>query len=84
MGGRQEGLLCLVRQLGNGAAHLQKLCFGLAHQFHDDFALSPALAAKATPALLAVFFEASGLGLQRGGSGGALLGNVLNELEDFF
>jgi hypothetical protein len=60
------------------------LCFGLAHQFHEDFALSPALAAKATHDLLEVFFEASGLGLQRGGSGGALLGNVPNELEDFF
>lgn len=84
MSSLQEVLSCFICQLGNGAAHLQELGFGLAYQFHEDFTLSSALAAKATHDLLQLFFKVLCLALQRGGSGGALLGDVRDELEDFF
>ena len=79
-----EGLLRLQRQRGDGAAHLQQLCFRLAHQLHEDFALPPALSAKAAHDFLQVVLDRVRLGRQRGGSLGALLRDVVNEVEDFF
>jgi hypothetical protein len=84
MGRRLEGLLRLLRQHPNGHPKLQKLRFGLAHQLHEDFALPPALAAKAVHDLLEVLLEGVGMGLQRCGARGALLRNVRDEVEDFF
>jgi hypothetical protein len=79
-----EALLCLLGKRGQGLPQLQQLLFGLADQFHEHFALPPALAAKAAHDLLQLRLEVKGLGLPRCGSGGALLHEGPNELEDFF
>lgn len=84
MGGLVESLLCFLRELSNSAADLQELRFGVAYQFHEDFALPSALAAKVAHDLLQVVLKLLGLRLERGDSCGALLGDVVDEVEDFF
>jgi hypothetical protein len=68
-----KALLGLLRQRGNGAADFQQLRFGVAHQLHEDAALSTALAPKAAHHPLEVLLEHAGLGLQRRGVRGTLL-----------
>ena len=63
MGGLLEGLLRFLCQSGNGTADLQQLRFGVAHQFHEDVALSTALAPKAAHDLLQVVLQLRGLRL---------------------
>jgi hypothetical protein len=80
MGRCLEGLVRLLHQRGDGAATFSQLRFGLAHQLHEDFALTSALAAKAAHDFLQVVLELLGLALQRGRSGDA----GRDELEDCF
>jgi hypothetical protein len=84
LGRALETLLCGLCQCGNGTSPLQQLLFGLAHQRHEDFALPPALPAKAAHDLLEVPVERAGLRRHCGGSRGALRRDLLDELEDFF
>jgi hypothetical protein len=63
---------------------LQQLRFSLADQAHEDFALAPALPAKAAHDLLEVVVKRLGLALQRGRWRGALRRDGVDELEDFF
>ena len=70
LGERGRALEALLRSLcqgGNGAAQLQELLFGLAHQRHGrTSALTAALAPKAAHNLLEGLVERLCLGLQRG------------------
>jgi hypothetical protein len=84
MGRLLETLLCGLCQGCHGAATLQELLFGLAHQCHEDFALSAALPTKAAHDLREVVMERVGLVLQRGRLRRALGRNGLDEVEDFF
>ena len=68
----------------NGTAQVQQVLFGLAHQRDEDFALAPALAAKATHHLLEVLAQLMYLVCQRGGGESALPGDPLDEVEAFF
>ena len=84
MGRAVDAVLCGLGQGGNGATTLSQRLFRVAYQRHEDFALPPALAAKATHDLLEILVERTGLRCQRGGSRGTLRGALLDELEDFF
>ena len=68
----------------NATAHVQQVLFGLAHQFDEDFALAPALPAKATHDLLQVLAQLMRLVCQCGGGESALPGDPLDELQAFF
>ena len=63
---------------------LQQLPLGLAHQHHKHSALAAALAAKAAHNLDEGLLELPGLSFQPLALGGALVGEVGNDLEDFF
>jgi hypothetical protein len=63
---------------------LEQVLFGLSHQRHKDFPLAPALSTKAAHDLVEVVLKCGGLCLQGRGAGRALLGDVDDELEDFF
>lgn len=80
MGRLLEGLVCLLRQCSDGAIQFSQLRFGVAHQLHEDFALTSALATKAVHDFLQIVLECLGLALQRGRSGDT----GRDELEDFF
>jgi hypothetical protein len=84
MGCVLEPVLRGLCERGHGAATLQELLFGLAHQRHEDFALPAALPTKAAPDLLEVVVERVSLALQRGRLRGPLGRNALDEVEDFF
>jgi hypothetical protein len=58
-----EALLGRLGQCSDGASQCQKLLFGLAHQADEDFALAPALAAKAAHDLGEILVERVGLAL---------------------
>jgi hypothetical protein len=63
---------------------LKQMLFGLPHQRNKDFPLAPALPPKAAHDLVEVVLKRVRLCLQGCGAGGALLGEVGDELEDFF
>jgi hypothetical protein len=63
---------------------LQQLRLGLAHQRHKHVPHPPALATEAAHHLLEGMLELLGLPLQPCASGGALLGDGYDDLEDFF
>ena len=84
MGRLLEGLVCLLRERGDGAAKCSQLRFGLAHEFHEDFALTSALAAKATHDFGDLLVEAVGLAVQLHSPATAPLSNPFNQLESFF
>ena len=62
----------------------QELPFGVAHQGHEDTALSPALAAKTTHDLFQLLLQAVGLGPQLGGLAVASPGDATDEFKGFF
>jgi hypothetical protein len=57
----REHLLGLLRQGLNRRAQVQQLRFGLAHPFHEDFALAAALPAEAPHDLVQCLLEVVGL-----------------------
>src|SRR5712691_3181558 len=63
---------------------LKQVLFRLAHQCHEHFALAAALPAEAAHNLPEVVVELVRLGLQRRALGGAVVGDVRDDLEDFF
>ena len=67
-------LLGLLPKRGDGLAKRQELLFRVAHQFHEDVALPPALAAKATHDLFQLLLEAVGLALSAAWPGGCIAG----------
>src|SRR5713226_1020392 len=72
------------RQLHHRLPALQQLRFRLAHHAPKPFALAPALAAKAAHDLGEVVLEVLRLGLQRRACGRARIGEVRDDLADFF
>jgi hypothetical protein len=69
-----------LRQQGDGAAQCYPLRFCLAHQLHEDFALTSALATKTAQDFVQGVLERLGWVLQPGHSDNA----GRDELEDFF
>jgi len=76
--------LCLLGPERNGTAQLQQVLCGLAHQRDQDFALAPALAAKATHDLVQGLVEFLSGVLQSRGRERALLADPLDEVQHFF
>ena len=77
----------LTGLLGQGyhrLTHVTKVSLRLPHQLHKHPALPTALAAKAPHHLAEGSWQGSGLCPQRGCALGALLGDLLDDLEDFF
>jgi hypothetical protein len=67
-----------------GVPQVSSLSFGLAHQRDEDFALAPALTAKAPHDLLEGLVQRMSGGLQSRGRDRALLTDALDEGQDFF
>ena len=63
---------------------VQQVPFGLAYQLDEDFALAPALTAKAVHDLVQALVQLLRLGFQGRGGEGALLGNPFDEVKVFF
>jgi hypothetical protein len=68
----------------HATAHVQQSLFSLAHQLDEDFALAPALPAKAPHDLLEVLAQLMHWVCQCGGGESALPGDPLDELQAFF
>ena len=62
-------------------AECQELPCGVAHQGHDDTALSPAVAAQPPPDLCALLLQAVGLGPELGGLAAASLADAVAEFK---
>jgi hypothetical protein len=65
-------------------ANLKKLSLGVSHQLQKHATLPTALASKAPHHLAEITVQGRRLGPQRGCVLGALVGDVLDDLEDFF
>ena len=77
----------LVGTLGQGhnwLTHFKEVSLSLPHQLHKHATLATALATKAPHDLAEVSLKGSGLCPQHGFALGALLGALLDDLEDFF
>src|SRR5713226_2799152 len=79
-----QALLRCLGQRKNLMPNFQQVLLGLAYQRHKHLALPAALPAEAAHDLGEVVLELLRLGLQRRALGGALVGEVLDDLENFF
>jgi hypothetical protein len=82
--GLGQELLSPLPQGVDRLAKCQEPPFGVAHQGHEDPALSPALAAKTTHDLVDLLLQAVGLGPQLGGLAAASPGDAVDEFKGFF
>jgi hypothetical protein len=82
--GLGQELLSPLPQGVDRLAKGQELPFGVAHQGHEDTALSPALAAKTTHDLFDLLLQAVGLGPQLGGLAAASSGEAVDEFKGCF
>ena len=82
--GLPQELLSLLAERRDGVAERQQLAFGLAHQFHENVAPPPALAAKTPHSLFQLVMQVVGLRPQAGDAGAAALSDVRDEFQCFF
>lgn len=74
----------LLGQGHNRLTHVKKLPLGVPHQLQKHAPLATALATKAPHDLFEVSLKSRCLGPQRGFALGALLRDLVDDLEDFF
>ena len=82
--GLVQEMLGLLPQGGHRLAKLQEFLFRLAHQFHKDVALPPALAAKAPHHFGQLLVECLGVTREDCGAMAARLRDVCDERQRFF